>query len=169
MSIHAASDDSYYKDNRMRYIAEIDDDQYIPSSIYFSVFVPPAAFSVLAQNIRSGLIPVTATIKLVDDQSFFTSGTAPKKMAAIEFGWEPDGSGLIWHNREKENLTIPIESVRFEYAVAKPRHDEKIDRPLCHAPEDRANEQIALKYLRWIATGVIALAIMIAALILRRF
>jgi hypothetical protein len=105
--------------------------------------------------------------------------TDPKQKPPIEFGWEPDGSGTIWHNTEKGNRKIAIESVRFDYALIKSRHDEKQDdRPLpISAPADRINEQIAviqtslaeiLKYARWITIGVVALAIMIAVLMIRR-
>ena len=66
----------------------------------------------------------------------------------MEFGWEPDGSGMIWYNKEKENKQVPIESVRFHYAVGKPRYDKKqVDRFLpmqSTTSTDRINEQIAL-------------------------
>jgi hypothetical protein len=92
----------------------------------------------------------------------------------MEFGREPDGSGKIWHNTEKENRKIAIESVTFDYALIKARDDEK---QVVSAPADRINEQIAviqtslaemLKYARWITIGVVALAIMIAVLMIKR-
>jgi hypothetical protein len=36
------------------------------------------------------------------------------RKAALEFGWEPDGSGKLWDNKEAENQTIPIEHVMLE-------------------------------------------------------
>jgi hypothetical protein len=99
---------------------------------------------------------------------------------AIEFAREPDGSGKIWHNTEKQNRTIAIESIRFDYAVVKARYDKKqVDRPLPMQfnAADHINERIALiqtslaemlKYARWITMGVVALAIMIAVLMIRR-
>jgi hypothetical protein len=118
-----------------------------------------------------GLYPKTITIELVCAARI---NTDPKQKPPIEFGWEPDGSGMIWHNTEKENRKIAIESVRFDYALIKSRHDEK---QVISAPADRINEQIAviqtslavmLKYARWITIGVVALAIMIAVLMIKR-
>jgi hypothetical protein len=168
MTIRACLDDSYYQYNAMRYFGgRTGDDFHHPPSIYFDVFIAPTGFRELADNIRGRLFPETITIEL-------------PFQAPIEFGWEPDGSGTIWHNREKENQRIAIESVRFDYAVVKPRYDEKqVDRLLpiqFNAPADRLNEQIALiqisltellKYLRWITMGIAALAIMIAILFIK--
>ena len=91
---------------------------------------------------------------------------------ALEYGWEPDGSGKIWHNTEQENLRVPIQSVKFDYGIVKPRYDEKqIDRVLpmqVNAPAERTSEQVAalqtslaemLKYLRWIATAITVIAV----------
>jgi hypothetical protein len=166
MTIRACLDDSYYQHNAMRYLHGGTGDDSHSSSIYFDVFIAPTVFRELAENIRGVLFPETVAIEL----PFFT--TSPEMKAPIEFGWEPDGSGMIWHNIEKENRRIAIESVRFDYAVVKSRYDEKqVDRPLpmrFNAPADRMNEQILsslaemLKYLRWITIGIVALAIMIA-------
>jgi hypothetical protein len=183
ITIRAAPDDSYYQYNVMRYIGETTGgDHDYPSSIHFDVFIAPTAFSELADNIRSRLLPGAITIGLFEDPSlFFTSSANPEKRAPIEFGWEPDGSGMIWHNKEKGNRTIAIESVRFDYEVVKPRYDEKqIDRLLpsqLDAPTGRTNEQIALvqaslaemlKYLQWTTAGIVALAIMIGILIVKQ-
>src|SRR5262245_28073987 len=168
ITIYAALDDSDYQYNRMQYFDEQKHDLfYQPSSIYFSVFIAPTAFRELVDNVRGGLFPEKILIEL------------PSKKAPIEFGWEPDGSGMIWHNKEKENRMIAIESVRFDYAVVKPRYDEKqLDRLLpMQAATDRINEQIVpiqtslaemLKYLRWITMGIVALAIMIAISMIKR-
>jgi hypothetical protein len=183
ITIRPLPDDSYYQYNVMHYLGEQKgDDYYHPSSIHFRVFVAPPAFRELAEYIRRGLFPEAITIELVDDPSrFFTTNANPQKKYPIEYGWEPDGSGMIWHNKEKENKTVAIESVRFEYAPVKPRYDEKqVDRPLpaeSNAPTSRINEQIALiqtnlaemlKYSRWSAMGIAVLAIMIAVLVVKR-
>jgi hypothetical protein len=98
---------------------------------------------------------------------------------AIEFAREPDGSGKIWHNTEKENRTIAIESIRFDYAVVKARYDKKqVDRPLPMQfnAADHINERIALiqtslaemlKYTRWITTGIAVIAVMVAIFMLK--
>jgi hypothetical protein len=134
----------------------------------------------LAGNIRGGLYPETVTIGLVDDPSqIFTTSDNLKKKAPIEYGWEPDGSGVIWHNTEKENRRIAIESIRFDYAVVKARYDEKqVDRPLPMQfnATDHINERITLiqtsladmlKYTRWITTGIAVIAIMVAIFMLK--
>ena len=178
ITIRECLDDTHYQYNAMLYSGEqTGDDFYSRSSIYFDVFITPTAFRELASNVRGGLCPETITIEF--QSKYFTSGTNPKERA-IEYGWEPDGSGIIWHNREKENQVIAIESVRFDYEVVKPRYGEKLDRLLpiqLNAPEQRISEQMALiqsslaemlKYTRWITIGIVALAIMIAILVLKR-
>jgi hypothetical protein len=88
--------------------------------------------------VRGGLFPEEITINLVHDLF--------NKKSPIEYSWEPDGSGKIWHNKEKENRRVPIESVRFDYTVAKLQNDE--DPSLINAPTDprtdRIIQQIAL-------------------------
>src|SRR5262245_34481795 len=176
MTIHPILDQSDYQYNTMRYFSEqTGDDFYSPASIHFTMFIEPTAFRELADKIRSGLYPETITIDLAHSAEISTD---PKQKPPIEYGWEPDGSGKIWHNTEKENRKIAIDSVRFDYALVKARHDEKVDRPLqIQEPADRINEQIGviqtslaemLKYARWITMGVVALVIMIAVLMIKR-
>jgi hypothetical protein len=178
MTIRPLPDESYYEHNTMQYFSEqTGDDFYSPASIYFTVFIEPTAFRELADKIKSGLYPETITIELARSPRISTD---PQRKPPIEFGWEPDGSGKIWHNTEKENRKIAIESVSFDYAPIKSRHDEKVDRPLpieVSAPADRINERIAvmqtslaqmLKYARWITIGVAAIAIMTAILMIKR-
>jgi hypothetical protein len=81
---------------------------------------------------------------------------------------------MVWHNKEAANRSIPIDSIRFDYAVVKPRYDAQLNYLLpvqSDAPTDRISGQIAiimtlmpavLKYLRWTTIAVIALAVMIA-------
>jgi hypothetical protein len=53
----------------------------------------------------------------------------PPKIHPLEYGWKPDGSGKIWHN--KEHRRVAIESISFHYVMAKARHDEEHpERPL---------------------------------------
>ena len=174
ITIRAIPDDSFYQHNAMRYMGD-----FGPSAILFDVFIAPTAFRELTDNIRGGLLPQTITVGLARDASlFFTNSANSEKKAPLEYGWEPDGSGLIWHNKEKERQKVPVESIRFDYEVVKPRYDdEQINRLLpmqSDAPTDRISEQIAsiqtiladvLKYLRWATIGIVALAIMIGILI----
>jgi hypothetical protein len=81
---------------------------------------------------------------------------------------------MVWHNKERENRAIPIENIKFDYAVLKPRHDETTNQllpPLPEIPLARMNEQIASiqimlaemsKHLRWAAVGMIVLAVIVA-------
>jgi hypothetical protein len=159
ITIRPLLDESYYQYNTMRYFSEQKGDDYLSfSSIHFNVFIEPTAFRELVSNTIRGLYPEAITIDLVSPP-FFTTGTN-KKTKAIEFGWEPDGSRLIWHNTETENQIIPIESVTFDYA-----------------PADRVTEQTALilrglaqmlKYARWIIVGIAAIAIMVAISMFKR-
>jgi hypothetical protein len=174
MTIQAIPDDSYYQHNVMEYFGERKkgDEFDTPSSIYFQVLIEPTALRELADNIRGGLVPETITIKLINDPL--------NEKAPLQYD-RGLGDEKIWHNTEKENQRIPIESVTFHYAVAKPRYDEnQVGRLLpmqSSAPTDRINEQIALiqtiladmsKRLRWATMGILALVIMIGILIAQR-
>jgi hypothetical protein len=180
-TIHSSSDASEYQHNAMHYFGKHKtDDSYESPSIHFDVFIEPATFRQLADNMKSGLFPETITFELVDERRFFTIKGEPKQKVPIEYGWEPDGSGLIWHNKEKENQRIRVESVAFGYAIAKSRHEEnQIDRllpmPFTSATE-QASAQMALiqaglieisRYLRWAAGGITILAIVAVLLIAR--
>jgi hypothetical protein len=181
ITIHAIPDDSYYQYNAMYYMDEMDRDDFSrPSSIFFDLFMAPAAFRELADNIRSGLLPESITVNLVHDPSlFFTTTINVEKKPILEYGWEPDGSGMIWHNKERESQKIQVESVKFDYAAAKRRYDEKMRLLPIHAvaPTEHMNRQLALienilvdalKYLRWTAIGIVALVIIIGFLIAKQ-
>ena len=139
--------EEHYRYNAMRYSAGFNDDfSSQPASIFFDVFIEPTAFRELANNIRSGVIPKTITIDLHDERSFFTKRDGPdaEKKPPLEFGWEPDGSGLIWHNKEEDARKIQVESVRFDYAVLNPRYDSEARRllPQQMPGPERLSEQI---------------------------
>jgi hypothetical protein len=181
LTIRAIPDGAHEQQNTMLYMGEISgDDFYHASTIFFDVYVAPATFRELADHTRNGLLPETVTFELLRDRPFFRSSDEPEKKYALEFGWEPDGSGMIWHNKEDENKRIPIDSIRFDYAVVKPRYDEQLNYLLpvqSDAPADRISGQIALimtllvavlKYLRWAMMGIVALAIMIAILLAKQ-
>jgi hypothetical protein len=172
MTIRAIPDDSYYQHNVMQYIAERKkgDEFDHPSSIYFQVLIEPTALRELADNIRGGLVPETISIALIND--------ALNEKAPLQYD-RGLGDEKIWHNAEKENQKIPIESVTFYYAVAQPRYDDKQEDRLLpmRSFTDRISEQIALiqtiladmsKRLRWATMGIVALVIMIGILIAQR-
>jgi hypothetical protein len=179
ITIRAIPDGSYYEKNLMCYRGEVKtDDFYSPSSIDFDVFIAPTAFRELAGNLRSGFLPETITIDL-PSPSFFTrrySDGRVEKGGPVEYGWEPDGSGMIWHN--KRNPEIPVKSIRFDFPVVKPRKQAGRLLPApSNAPAERTSEQIALiqtiladllKHLRWITIGIVALVIMGILILIQR-
>jgi hypothetical protein len=117
------------------------------------------------------------TIELEHRPQYFTienrDGTRQEKpKQALEFGWEPDGSGIIWHNTAQENLTVPITSVRFDYAVLKARYDDGqthrllpmrnsglLDPLFNQTVPIQSSLAEVLKYLRLIAAIIVALTI----------
>jgi hypothetical protein len=162
ITINPLPDDSYYQYNDMSYFEEVKGDYSSPSSIFFSVFIVPTAFRELVDNIRNGLLPETITIELSDN----------RKRVPLQHGWQPDGSGMVWHNIEQENRRVPIKGVLFGYAVVKAQYDEKHQLlPMqSYTLADRINEQIApiqttlaemSKQSRWTMMGVVALVVII--------
>jgi hypothetical protein len=182
ITMRSTNDKSDGEQSAMHYMREVTGDFHAhPSTIMFDVFIEPTVFTKLLENTRIGLIPETITIDLVDMRSsFFTSSEEQKKEAPFAYGWEPDGSRQIWHNKERENQIIPIESVRFKYAIVKPRYDEQFHRLLpmqSDAPTERITDQITpirailvemSKHLRWAMIGIVALAIMVGIFIAKQ-
>jgi hypothetical protein len=181
-TFQAMPDDSYYKYNAMRYVGERNnEDGPDPSSIHFQVYLPAGTLRELAHNIRAGLYPNTIEFGLADDPGRFFTVPGSSERRTIEFGWEPDGSGKIWHNTEKENQRIAIDNVKFDYAVSKPQYDEGHDYrrlPMQFGSiVEQGSAQAALvqtgladisKILRRIATGVIIVAALMAFLIVKQ-
>src|SRR6266849_2511356 len=182
LTIEAASDDSDYKRNSMRYMEEIQAEFFSkPTTIFFTVYLAPTAFRELADNVRKGLLPETITIGFDRDPlgSVFKRIDNPEEKKPLEYGGEPDGSGVVWHNNEKENRIILIDSIKFDYAVAKPRYDETTNQllpRLPNIPPARMNEQIASiqivlvelsKHVRWAAIGIIVITVMVAIWMVR--
>jgi hypothetical protein len=182
ITIRTVADEVPDQKNAMCYTGEFGgDDFHHPATIFFDVFLAPMVFRELADNTKNGLLPETITFELMNDPSFiFKSSENPDNKRAFEYGWEPDGSGVIWHNKENENRRIPIDSVRFDYAVAKPRYDEQFNCLLpvySDVPTDRISEQIAVirnlltemsKYLRWATIGIVFLAVMVGIVIAKQ-
>jgi len=173
LTIEPTSEDSDYRRNSMRYMDEVRGEfESFPTTIFFGVYVAPATFRELVDNIKSGLLPETITIGFERDPLYAIGNPQEKRL--LEYGWEPDGSGKIWHNKERENRAIPIENIKFDYAVVKPRYDEKTNQLLPMMPDlppSRINEQIASiqvmlaemsKHLRWASVGIIVLAVIVA-------
>lgn len=148
----------------------------LPGNDFFTVYVAPPTFRELADNVKIGLLPETVTIEFEDVPFFAVAGSLQQK-PALEYGWEPDGSGMVWHNTEREDRSIPIENIKLDYAVLKPRYDQSTHQLLPMIPEPApAREQIAAiqsmlvemsKHLRWAAIGIMILAIIVTLWMIR--
>jgi hypothetical protein len=173
MTVRPCLGETDYQYNTMSYFDEqTGDDFHSPALIHVETFMEPTAFRQLVDNIRGGLLPSVVLIEL--------PFRVLREKSPMEYSWEPDGSAVVWHNKEEQDRRIAVESVRFDYAVGKPHYDEKQMGPLpiqVDAPTERLSEQIApiqaslnemLKYLRWTTMGIVALAIMVAILFLKR-
>jgi hypothetical protein len=120
---------------RMQYLrgissAEQDD---LDPSIYFAVELPAEAFADLAENLRHGIIPTSMTVEFLADIHDMN--------ASIKYGWEPDGSGMIWNNQTEEGKQIPIRRVDFHYELlGEPDEDAE--------GEARATPLAVLQFLR---------------------
>jgi hypothetical protein len=181
ITIRSTEDKSDSEKSVMHYMGAVTGEFYShPSSIIFDVIIEPALFQKILKNTRIGLLPETITIDLVDERSFFTTSDEAKKQGPFGYGWEPDGSGKVWHNKERENQKIAIESVRFDFAVVKPQYDEQFRRLLpvqSDAPIERVTDQITpirtiltemSKHLRWAMIGIVALAIVVAIFVAKQ-
>jgi len=179
LTIEPASDESDYRRNSMRYMDEVRGEfESFPATIFFCLYLAPDTFRELADNVKNGLLPETITIGFERDPLFAVANPQEEKRL-LEYGWEPDGSGMRWHNKEREHRAVPIESIKFDYAVLKPRHDEATNQLLPRLPEvlpARMNEQIAsiqvmlagmAKYLRWASVGIMVLAVIVALWIVK--
>lgn len=172
--VEPASNDSDYKRNKMRYSDAVQGEfDSSPATISFSVYVEPNTYRELADNVKNGLLPETITIGFERDPLYWNVNP-PKDQQILEYGWEPDGSGKVWHNKERDNRAIPIENIKFDYAMLKPRYDQTTNQLLPMMPDlpsARTNEQIASiqimlaemsKHLRWAAVGIIVLAVIVS-------
>jgi hypothetical protein len=181
ITIRSTKDKPDGEQSAMHYMREVTGDFYSrPSSIIFDVFIEPVLFQKILETARGGLLPETITIDLVDERSFFTTSDAAKKETSFSYGWEPEGSGKMWHNKERENQKIVIENVRFDYAVVKPQYDEQFHRLLpvqSDAPVERITDQFTpiraillemAKHLRWAMICIVVLAIMVGIFIAKQ-
>jgi hypothetical protein len=88
----------------------------------------------LAENTKNGLLPETITIGFERDPLYAIANPQEEKRL-LEYGWEPDGSRKIWHNKERESRSIPIENIKFDYAALKLRYDETTNQLLPTMPD----------------------------------
>lgn len=105
-----AQNDEEISDSRINYHkGQEDADGHLDSFIAAACFIPPDQYGALLTNLRSGMYPSHVSIEL---QSIISQD---RDKRPLEFGWEPDGSGLIWHNGRIDRL--PIYGVEFLYPV----------------------------------------------------
>ena len=110
LSINRAFGEEAYRYSALRYIPEVRD--FAAASLYFHVFIPPAEFDDLMMNVRSGLIPASVDVELERDLM--------DQKPALDPGWEPDGSHLVWNNdTEQAKKGLPITSIKLGYLLSK--------------------------------------------------
>ncbi len=69
--VEPALTDEDYKRNRMRYSDAVQGEfESVPATIFFGVYVEPATFRELADNVKNGLLPETITIGFERDLKF---------------------------------------------------------------------------------------------------
>jgi hypothetical protein len=107
VQIYAGYDETDYNYSRMKYVEahNLDDLGDTLASVNFTCFLPPDDFDALLDTLRSQLLPSAVTIHLKHDLL--------EKASAIEYGWEPDGSGMQWDNKTAK--LISIEAVEVVY------------------------------------------------------
>lgn len=116
LSIYRGSTKSDYKENKMRYLGGIESDFYnSEASIEFTCFLMESDFNELIENIRNGHTPSEVVVDLAHNL---------REKTTLEFGWEPDGSGMKWNNVDKKNRTVKIEEISFGYQVLKENYNE---------------------------------------------
>lgn len=125
--VSSAQSSDEFSDNKILYRkGSGTEDDYWESSIFARCNVPPDQYTTLLKNVRSGLFPSRITIEIGENVD--RGDDAP-----LEYGWEPDGSGIIWHN--KRSGSLPIQGVRFFYPVLElPRSALLEDEPRAHDP-----------------------------------
>lgn len=71
-------------------------------------------FDNLVKNLKSNVTSPVVQIELSDDPS-------------LEYGWEPDGSGMKWKNSGEDSQKVGIESYDFHFPIFKTFTDEDLE------------------------------------------
>lgn len=116
----AARDSKDFDKNILHYYegaTAADPEDSYDGAIQMNSFLPEAQFDVLLKNLCAGLIPkrIVAYLNLSLDN------------ATMTYGWEPDGSGKKWANRDEANRHIPVEKVSFEYDLREVEIEDQTD------------------------------------------
>jgi hypothetical protein len=102
--------------NRMGYFEGVtNDDGGAPPSIHFDVTIPASDYSLLLNNIRGGINPVSVTVELRHD--LFGKGSP------LDYDFAPDGSMMVWRNATQQNRFVAVESIDFQYRLIGADHD----------------------------------------------
>jgi hypothetical protein len=123
LTILPAKNDEELGNSRLKYHKRQESaDEHLDSLIHAACFITPDLYYALLTNLRSGMHPSHVSIEL---ESIIRQD---RDTAPLEFGWEPDGSGLIWHNERANRL--PIFGVEFLYPVLElPQIMEPVSEP----------------------------------------
>jgi len=102
------------------------------SNSLLEIIIPllPLELDFIVKNIQSGIFPVTMSIDYhTDYYSVDVEGGGRREPEnIITFGWEPDGSHLVWKNSKKENQIVKLTSVEFSYSPLPAIRNEKNQR-----------------------------------------
>jgi hypothetical protein len=139
--------------------ADSDDDQ----SYYIDLHISQSQFDRVQRLVELGSVPVL-NIDLGDDSLFKKDGEA-----AIKYGWEPDGSGKEWDNKNHQHL--PIKGFTFIAKVGvsdDTEDDENGPRADLRAPTRRDLNALGESFrkfqsqaivLGWIIAGLLAVIV----------
>jgi hypothetical protein len=78
-------------------------------SIFFEIWLGQVEFDSVREHIIAGHPPKTINIEFESD--------------VVKYGWEPDGSSMIWDNDDTKAIEISVIRFNFEYTKARPSAD----------------------------------------------
>ncbi|MBM3952581.1 MAG: hypothetical protein FJ311_14150 [Rhodospirillales bacterium] len=116
-----AKDSEDIKNNYLIYYDDLPDvDSHILINVYFS----DHEFEELIKNFRAGLIPNGISVE------WKTSVFDDRANYGWSYGWEPDGSGMKWANKDKDNRRIPLDGVSLSYNIRVVEIEEQSGHPI---------------------------------------
>lgn len=163
LSVCEASSESDSQYNTIHYHEAIKGDDYgNPPFIGFDFYLHPRDFDELMKHIQSGLIPSTVQVDL---------GSTRNEALPIKYGWQPDGSGKKWNNKNEENRHVQIERISFHYDLQKSVEDSDTGERLTSADIATKNARELkdglaklgkeVRHIGWLIIGATVLALLI--------
>lgn len=103
------------------------EDDFTGSSLAIHIPLLPLELDFILKNIQSGIFPVAMTIDYQTNYFSVDDGDGGRKEPEniITYGWEPDGSHLIWKNSKKENQRVKLTTVSFSYSPLPAKRNEE--------------------------------------------